>query len=631
MKTKVYSVTEFGCISPESSGFLAESLQQVIMPDNEFDVLCKYIETQLTDETVEDKVFRIFYKKHQKVVKALNQVGVIQFANGLQIEILPKIMVKADGGEREVLRQLLLKLLSHVKDYPYLIAGEAQLSSKKDYPILEVFISSYIKELNKICMNGLKNSYEQVCDNLTVLKGKLIVPENIKKNSFSQNKFYCQYQRYTPNNAVNRIIKATLRKLLITSKTFQNRDKIYRLLEVFSQVESNGYLQADLNRTLYLDRTYREYPKVMMWSRLFLKNTSITSTQGEVVNTSIMFPMERVFEDYIAFLFKKYSKDYIITPQDRSVFLVTHRNRGKFRLKPDILVSNAEDTPVLIVDTKWKLLDAYKERENYGISQSDMYQLYAYGKKYEIEHNKGRKQKIKPPHLVLLYPENQSFKKKLDNFIYEGDLKLDVIPFSFEQGREEEQVQSIINLIANETQKMDAVRVEDEIVNGKSPIFISIDDFKKKKEKSGFIPLYSLRAACGYFDNPETPEPEGWIDATGNGFSPDPQRHFAVHAKGDSMEPKIKDGDICVFEWYQERGGSRNGEIVLTRCNDYDPDYDGKFTIKRYYSEKTGDENGDWEHTKIQLQSLNPDYASIDLNPNEADQYRTIGILKAVL
>ena len=147
----------------------------------------------------------------------------------------------------------------------------------------------------------------------------------------------------------------------------------------------------------------------------------------------------------------------------------------------------------------------------------------------------------------------------------------------------------------------------------------------------GFIPLYSLRAACGYFDNPETPEPEGWVDATGNGFSPDPQRHFAVHAKGDSMEPKIKDGDICVFEWYQERGGSRNGEIVLTRCNDFDPDYDGKFTIKRYYSEKTGDENGDWEHTKIQLQSLNPSYAPIDLNPDEADQYRTIGILKAVL
>ena len=86
MKTKVYSVTEFGCIYPESlhpsSG---ESLQQVIMPDEEFDALCKYIESQLTDEAVEDRIFKIFYKRHKKVVKAQNQVGVIQFANGLQI------------------------------------------------------------------------------------------------------------------------------------------------------------------------------------------------------------------------------------------------------------------------------------------------------------------------------------------------------------------------------------------------------------------------------------------------------------------------------------------------------------------------------------------------------------------
>lgn len=411
MKTQVYSVIEFGCIYPESMHLTpSESLQQVIMPDDEFDALCRYIETQLTDDAVEDRIFRVYYKRHQKLVKAQNQVGVIQFANGLQIEVLPKVVVQPGENERDALQKLLLRLLSHIKDYPYLIAGDAQLSSKKDYPILEIFISSYIKELNKICMNGLKNSYEQVCDNLDVLKGKLRVIDNIKRNRFSLNKFFCQYQRYSPNNAVNRVIKATLEKLLNVSKTFQNRDKIYRLLDVFSQVESSASLESDLIRTQHLDRTYKEYQKVMMWSRLFLKDYSVTSKQGNVVNTSIMFPMEKVFEDYIAFLFKKFSRDYIITTQDRSIFLVTHRNRGKFRLRPDIIVAN-DDAPVLIIDTKWKLLNAYNNRDNYGISQSDMYQLYAYGKKYELEHNKGRVHKVKPPHLVLLYPENENFKK----------------------------------------------------------------------------------------------------------------------------------------------------------------------------------------------------------------------------
>lgn len=142
----------------------------------------------------------------------------------------------------------------------------------------------------------------------------------------------------------------------------------------------------------------------------------------------------------------------------------------------------------------------------------------------------------------------------------------------------------------------------------------------------GRIPLYTLRAACGYFVEGEVPEPEGWINATGNGFTPDPKRHFAIHAKGDSMLPKIKDGDICVFEWYN--AGTRNDEIVLTQSREYDPEYGGKYTIKRYHSEKTVTEEG-WQHSKIELQPINPDFATIELD--EYGEYKTIGIFKCLL
>jgi phage repressor protein C with HTH and peptisase S24 domain len=142
----------------------------------------------------------------------------------------------------------------------------------------------------------------------------------------------------------------------------------------------------------------------------------------------------------------------------------------------------------------------------------------------------------------------------------------------------------------------------------------------------GFIPLYTLRAACGYFGEGRLPEEEGWIDASCLGFTPDPKRHFAVHAKGDSMLPKIKDGDICIFEWYN--AGSRNGEIVLSQISEYDDAYDGRYTIKRYHSEKTVTDEG-WQHSKVELQPLNPDFDPIELS--EDDDVRTIGIFKCVL
>jgi SOS-response transcriptional repressor LexA len=66
-------------------------------------------------------------------------------------------------------------------------------------------------------------------------------------------------------------------------------------------------------------------------------------------------------------------------------------------------------------------------------------------------------------------------------------------------------------------------------------IIIDDYDFRRRANKDGFIPLYTLRAACGYFEDGEVPEVEGWINASGHGFRPDPERHFAVHAKGDSM------------------------------------------------------------------------------------------------
>ena len=144
--------------------------------------------------------------------------------------------------------------------------------------------------------------------------------------------------------------------------------------------------------------------------------------------------------------------------------------------------------------------------------------------------------------------------------------------------------------------------------------------------KPGFIPLYTIRAACGYFREGRLPEEEGWIDASGLGFTPDPKRHFAVHAKGDSMLPKIKDGDICIFEWYN--AGSRNGEIVLSQISEYDDAYDGRYTIKRYHSEKTVTDEG-WQHSKVELQPLNSDFEPIELS--EDDDVRTIGIFKCVL
>ena len=146
--------------------------------------------------------------------------------------------------------------------------------------------------------------------------------------------------------------------------------------------------------------------------------------------------------------------------------------------------------------------------------------------------------------------------------------------------------------------------------------------------RPGFMPVYSLRAACGRFETNEMPEVEGWVDASECGLKVDKDRYFAVYAKGSSMQPRIQDGDLCVFEWYN--GGTREGEIVLTQSSEYDPDYDGKYTIKQYHSEKVISEDG-WRHSRITLLPLNQESVPIEIQSVEEGQYRTIGIFKGTI
>ena len=118
------------------------------------------------------------------------------------------------------------------------------------------------------------------------------------------------------------------------------------------------------------------------------------------------------------------------------------------------------------------------------------------------------------------------------------------------------------------------------------------------------LPVYTIKAACGYFEDnsiiPENEE-EGWVDIREYGIKAN-RNMFVVHAAGDSMLPKIKDGDLCVFELYgPNNAGSRNGEIVLTECPSKDTDTDCHYTIKKYHSEYVQNEEGTLEHSKIEL------------------------------
>jgi SOS-response transcriptional repressor LexA len=138
------------------------------------------------------------------------------------------------------------------------------------------------------------------------------------------------------------------------------------------------------------------------------------------------------------------------------------------------------------------------------------------------------------------------------------------------------------------------------------------------------LPVYALEVAAGPFlSNPAEIAAEDWIEAPENlKLAPE---MFVGRINGHSMEPKIPDGSWCVFR----RGvtGSRRGRLVLVRNSELADE--NRFTVKRYSSDKSVTEDG-FRHTRIRLESLNPDYPSWDLDPDE-DKYQIVAEFVAVL
>ncbi len=144
------------------------------------------------------------------------------------------------------------------------------------------------------------------------------------------------------------------------------------------------------------------------------------------------------------------------------------------------------------------------------------------------------------------------------------------------------------------------------------------------------VPLVPLAAAAGAFSGPQDVETEDswqWVELTTE--RPLTQGMFVARVVGRSMEPVIPDGAYALFR--APVAGTRQGKTVLVELHDgIDAETGGRYTVKRYESEKT--ENADsWRHTKIILRPANPEFEPIVLTDVEEDAVRVVAELVDVV
>ena len=381
----------------------------IYVTKKDFDDLTSFIhEFAGTEENADVLEFmRIGYRRNVgDVISFKNYVGLVQIRNGFQIQILPKISF-GDGEDEgnEQTKRIFLKMLRSMKDFPSKAFNDASLKVDR-MNLYEIFINMYLQEVRQLVKHGIRSSYVQQEDNLKYYKGKLLVGKHVQANLAHKEQFYVAFEEFNPNRSENRLVKAALEKLQKLTASAENAKEIRQLLTAFEMVEASQNYDKDFSKVV-LNRNTKDYEMLMPWSRVFLQNKSFTTFSGATTSKALLFPMESVYESYVAQQMKKVfvPDGWSVSSQDKGHYLFVEP-RNQFALRPDIALER--DGRIIIMDTKWKrLIDS--ERKNYGILQTDMYQMYAYSKKY------------KTPEIWILYPVNDEMRDHKEIKFESGD------------------------------------------------------------------------------------------------------------------------------------------------------------------------------------------------------------------
>lgn len=317
-------------------------------------------------------------------LKARQYVGVVQLGMDA-IEIIPKI----DGIDDQAARINLFRMLARTRRLAIHEADLARLA-EQNLDILEIFIRLFCDKLFVEVHRGLVSRYERHRDNLPTLRGKLLTGLQATLNAFQPERFQCEFDEFTVDTPLNRVLKAAVRRLRRVTRHGDNARRLAELDFTLEGVSDVPAAALEWHR-LHFDRANRRYEPLLTMARMILQNRTQDVTAGGLEGFSLLFDMNELFEEYIGEVARaSLAGDWQVALQGPTAYLLAdEQGGGLFQTRPDVTGSRAGH-PIWIIDTKWKLLD--EEERKQGVAQADIYQMLGYAKRYGVRD------------VVLLYP-----------------------------------------------------------------------------------------------------------------------------------------------------------------------------------------------------------------------------------
>lgn len=282
---------------------------------------------------------------------------------------------------------ILIKNIYYMLSYAYQTLNEDGYSSvgTEDFDnIHDLFAAILIKGISTQIKRGLSRDYILEYDALSYPKGKVNFSESIKQQTMTVHRLSCQFDEFSKDILLNRILKTSMLLLLRHGdvKT-KNRKALRSLLLYFSGVKEDNLRNINWSSVKY-NRTNSGYRLLINICWLLHKGLLQTTDDGAVALSKFIVDEEilhRLFEKFVLEYYKKEHSEYSTTaafinwdlPEESEKLLLP-------MMKSDITLCS--DIKTLIIDTKF-YHSTLQHNQLYGsdsINSANLYQIYTYVK-----------------------------------------------------------------------------------------------------------------------------------------------------------------------------------------------------------------------------------------------------------
>ncbi len=345
---------------------VGDQLNNVQFDEATYQTLAKYQEKQKT------KYFSLVYKG----IKFSHYVGVIQIGK-LTLEILPKAD-KTINDNPAKWQAVLLEMLRYCRliKVESLGIGRVRLQSNS---VLDIYFEQFLVAIQELLSNGLPKQYLTKESNQKALKGRLVLPKQLRKNGLHPERFYVRHTAFEYDHLFNQVLYEALTILQQVNLNPLLKLKLQQVLSSFPKLTTYTIKPRDFDQ-LFHTQKYRPHHELLEISRLILLNFSPDIRSGQHHLFALLFDMNKLFEEYVFWKLKALENDQLKVQRQASKPFWQRRT-----IRPDLIIQIGKRKYVL--DTKWKVL------QNNSPSMEDLKQLYIYCQYFDAELG------------ILLYPK----------------------------------------------------------------------------------------------------------------------------------------------------------------------------------------------------------------------------------